>query len=188
MSPLARIARFPRVAPPGEARLRRLVVAVVAAGAALFVGGADGAGQFKLSSPAFRAGAAIPKLYTCDGRNVSPALRWTAPPRGTRSLALVVHDPDAPGQGFTHWIAYNLPSSRRGLPAAAKVRFEGVNDAGQAGYTGPCPPSGTHRYVFRLYAVSWTFQLKVAPSREVFLNLLRGRVLATATLVGRYGR
>jgi Raf kinase inhibitor-like YbhB/YbcL family protein len=146
------------------------------------------AAAFVLTSPAFHAGGMIPRLYTCDGRNISPPLRWSAPPRGTRSLALLVVDPDAPSGTFTHWIAYDLAPAKRSLPANARPAFEGVNDAGRIGYTGPCPPSGTHRYVFRLYALATSLQLKIKPQRQILQSLLRGKTLAVATLVGRYGR
>ena len=122
-----------------------------------------------LTSPAFQNGAAIPTLYTCDGANVSPALRWTAPPRGTRSFSLTVFDPDAPNGGFLHWRIASLPATARGLPAGSKLG--GPNGAGRRGYTGPCPPSGTHHYRFQLRALAGS-----------------GRVLATALLVGLYRR
>jgi|SRR5262245_24731048 Raf kinase inhibitor-like YbhB/YbcL family protein len=122
-----------------------------------------------LSSPAFQNGGTIPKRYTCDGANVSPALRWTAPPRGTRSFSLTVFDPDAPNGGFLHWRIARLPATARGLPAGSKLG--GQNGAGRRGYTGPCPPSGTHHYRFQLRA-----------------HASSGRVLATALLVGLYRR
>jgi Raf kinase inhibitor-like YbhB/YbcL family protein len=122
-----------------------------------------------LTSPAFQNGGAIPKRYTCDGANISPALRWTAPPRGTASFSLTVFDPDAPNGGFLHWQIARLPASTRSLPAGSKLG--GVNGAGRRGYTGPCPPSGTHHYRFQLRALARS-----------------GRVLATALLVGLYRR
>ena len=122
-----------------------------------------------LSSPVFQNGGTIPKRYTCDGANVSPALRWTAPPRGTKYFSLTVFDPDAPNGGFLHWRIPRLPATARGLPAGS--RLGGQNGAGQQGYTGPCPPSGTHHYRFQLRAYATS-----------------GRVLATALLVGLYRR
>jgi Raf kinase inhibitor-like YbhB/YbcL family protein len=124
---------------------------------------------FLLTSPAFHNGAAIPRQYTCDGANGSPPLRWTAPPRGTASLTLTVFDPDAPGGGFLHWRIARLDATTRGLPAGS--RLGGPNGAGRAGYTGPCPPTGTHHYRFELRALG----------RD-------GKVLATARLVGLYHR
>jgi Raf kinase inhibitor-like YbhB/YbcL family protein len=123
---------------------------------------------FALTSPAFHAGGAIPARYTCDGSGVSPPLRWTAPPRGTRSFTLTMRDLDA---GFLHWRATGIAPSRRSLAAGAHAGHELANDFGRRGYGGPCPPSGTHRYRFELDAIG-----------------AHGRVLARATLLGRYGR
>ena len=124
-----------------------------------------------LTSPAFANGGAIPVRYTCDGAGVSPPLQWTAPPAGTRSFSLSVVDPDAPSGRFVHWTASGIAPSARGLAAGAHAPREGLNGAGGRGWTGPCPPSGTHGYVFTLQAVG--------PG---------GRTLATARLVGRYSR
>jgi len=122
-----------------------------------------------LTSPAFSNGGAIPKRYTCDGANVSPALHWTAAPRGTAAFSLTVFDPDAPNGGFLHWRIARLPATTRGLPAGSKLG--GQNGAGRRGYTGPCPPSGTHHYRFQLRAIDRS-----------------GKVLASALLVGLYRR
>jgi Raf kinase inhibitor-like YbhB/YbcL family protein len=143
---------------------------------------------FSLSSPDFRPGGTIPRAFTCDGANARPALVWTAPPRGTRSLAVVVLDPDAPSGTFTHWLAWGIPPSARGLGRTARVPREGANDAGRSGWTGPCPPSGTHRYVFRLYALRAPLPLRPGADRAAFTRALRGRVIRVATLVGRYRR
>ncbi len=123
-----------------------------------------------LTSPAFHAGGTIPSLYTCAGADVSPPLRWTAPPRGTRSLALSVTDPDA--GGFVHWRAWGIAASTRALASGARPPHEGRNGFGRVGYGGPCPPPGpAHHYVFELRALD-----------------ARGRVLATGRLVGLFGR
>jgi len=129
------------------------------------------AAAFALTSPAFANGGTIPVEYTCDGRGVSPPLRWSAPPAGTKSFALTVFDPDAPGGGFLHWQASGIPAGARGLRAGQHPPVEGANGAGRSGWTGPCPPSGVHHYVFTLTAVG-----------------AHGKVLARAKLVGRYGR
>jgi Raf kinase inhibitor-like YbhB/YbcL family protein len=143
---------------------------------------------FTLSSSAFRAGGRIPKVYTCDGRNVSPPLRWNAPPAGTKSLAILMDDPDVPSGPFLHWIAWDIAARARTLAVGAKGLREGRNGAGRRGYTGPCPPSGTHHYVFRLYALKAPVKLTPGASRDAFERALRGKVLGTARLVGRYGR
>jgi Raf kinase inhibitor-like YbhB/YbcL family protein len=146
-------------------------------------------GRFALTSPAFPAGGTIPPAYTCDGANVSPPLRWTAPPSGTRSLALIMDDPDAPGGTFTHWTAWNIPPRARGLERGARPPREGTTSFGWIGYGGPCPPPGPpHRYVFRLHALRAPLDLPRGAERAALARALRGRVLARAILVGRYGR
>jgi Raf kinase inhibitor-like YbhB/YbcL family protein len=142
-----------------------------------------------LLSPAFHNGARIPARYTCTGANVSPPLRWTAPPRGTRSLALLLIDPDAPSGAFTHWTIWNLPPTRRSLTVRVKWRWQGRNDAGTIGYTGPCPPAGPkHHYTFTLYALKRTLTLsRGAPPSAVVSAVVRN-TRATATLVGVYSR
>jgi Raf kinase inhibitor-like YbhB/YbcL family protein len=127
------------------------------------------AAAFVLTSPAFHTGGTIPTRYTCDGANVSPALRWTAPPKGTASFSLTVFDPDAPGGGFLHWKINRLSAKARSLPAGSKLG--GANQTGGSGYTGPCPPSGVHHYRFELRALGKS-----------------GKALAVARLIGLYGR
>lgn len=158
----------------------------VVAGA--LAGSAAGAGGLALRSPAFAPGGRIPVEHTCDGRDLSPPLRWTAPPAGTRSFALLMDDPDAPGRTFTHWLAWGIPARARSLPAGTRAPVEGRNDAGRIGYIGPCPPAGVHRYVFRLYALRAPLPLRRGASRAEFLAAVRGRALAVARLVGRYSR
>jgi Raf kinase inhibitor-like YbhB/YbcL family protein len=128
-----------------------------------------------LTSPSFSPGAPIPKTYTCEGRNVSPALRWTAPPRGTRAFGVTMVDTDA---HFTHWLAWGLAPSARGIAAGHHPPHEGTNSFGKRGYDGPCPPAGpAHHYVFRVYALN----ANVGPP-------FTGHVLAVARLVGTFGR
>jgi Raf kinase inhibitor-like YbhB/YbcL family protein len=152
------------------------------------VAAASAAPAFRLSSPAFVAGGEIPRQYTCDGRDSSPALAWTAPPAATRSLAILVDDPDAPGGTFTHWIGWGIPATARRLAAGAHAPREGRNGAGRSGYLGPCPPSGTHRYLFRLYSLSRPLVLRSGAGLDEFRRALRGKVLRVATLTGRYAR
>ena len=146
-------------------------------------------GPFRLTSPAFRSGAAIPKRFTCDGADVSPPLRWTAPPRRTRSLALVLEDTST-APPFTHWLAWGLAPRVRGLVPAARLTLQGLNDFGRLGYGGPCPPSGAkHRYVFRLYALRKPLKLAAgASARELAKALKPGNILGQASLVGTYKR
>lgn len=142
-------------------------------------------GRFVLSSPTFRAGGMIPRVYTCDGVQRIVPLRWSGVPVGTRSFALLVDDPDASYGTFTHRLAWAIPAASRALTGVAPR--EGTTSAGRVGWVGPCPPSGTHRYVFRLYALRSALRLRAGADRPSFLAALKGKVLATATLVGRYG-
>src|SRR5579859_2603609 len=114
----------------------------------------------RLESPSFRNGELIPPRFTCDGENVSPALRWAEAPAGTQCLALVCDDPDAPGKTFTHWVLFNIPLNppelREGIPTEKTLpngARQGTTDFGKTGYGGPCPPGGLHRYFFKLYAL-----------------------------------
>src|SRR5690349_17188989 len=126
-----------------------------------------GGSTMQLTSSAFQLGGNIPKQFTCEGNDTSPQLAWSGVPSGTKTLALIVHDPDAPrAGGFYHWVAYNIPVSAGGIPENAPKQAEfpgggtqGRNDFGNVGYGGPCPPSGTHRYFFRLYALDTELKL-----------------------------
>jgi Raf kinase inhibitor-like YbhB/YbcL family protein len=144
------------------------------------------AAALALTSPVFHDGAAIPRRYTCAGANVSPALRWHAPPRGTKAFALLVIDRDA--GPYTHWTVWDVPATRRSLPAATKWRWQGRNSFGHIGYSGPCPPSGRHRYVFTLYALRQKLNLRRGASQTELTRALPTRVLATATITGTYKR
>jgi Raf kinase inhibitor-like YbhB/YbcL family protein len=112
--------------------------------------------QFALTSPAFQDGQAIPAQFTCDGANQSPPLRWAAPPEGTRSLALVVDDPNASRGIFRHWGAYDIPASTRSMAAGQALGAQAINDSGKPGYDGPCPPrsNAPHHYRFKLFALN----------------------------------
>lgn len=151
--------------------------------------------RFQLSSPAFAADAFIPKEFTCDGADRSPALNWAAPPAATQSLTLVVEDPDAPNGSFIHWVLYDLTAQLRALPAAVPTQpfltsggVQGKNDFGEYGYRGPCPPNGTHRYWFRLYAVDKLLDLPPGVAIQEVRAALKDHVLAVAELMGRYSR
>jgi Raf kinase inhibitor-like YbhB/YbcL family protein len=169
--------------------MRLLAVAVLlgtlSAGAA-WGSGSEPQARLVLASSAFRPGQAIPRVYTCDGTQRIVPLRWSGVPRGTRSFALLVDDPDAPSGTFTHRLAWGIAGSARSL--AGRAPREGTTSAGSIGWVGPCPPSGTHRYVFRLYALRSPLSLRSGADKTAFLAALKGRVLATAVLVGRYRR
>jgi Raf kinase inhibitor-like YbhB/YbcL family protein len=146
--------------------------------------------EFALESSAFEHAQAIPSRHSCEGEDVSPPLRWSNAPEGTRSLALVVDDPDAPGGVFTHWIAWALDLAAEGLAEGEPAPREGHNDFGTRGYRGPCPPPGhgRHRYVFRLYALDAEPELAAAATKAQMEQAIAGHVLTTAELVGTYER
>jgi Raf kinase inhibitor-like YbhB/YbcL family protein len=150
----------------------------------------------QLTSAAFKNEGEIPSEFSCDGRNISPDLSWTGVPEGTKSLVLIMHDPDAPmPNGFTHWLVYNIPTNLDHIPENAPNQdqlpgggIQGKNGGGKYGYAGPCPPSGTHRYYFRLYALDTILQPDVGSSKENLERAMRGHVLSEAELMGRYKR
>jgi len=152
--------------------------------------------KFALTSPAFTDGGTIPTQYTCTGADISPPLQWTNQPAGTRSFALVVDDPDAPGGTWVHWVMYNIPENVQETPEAllkqdqvAKGGVQGVNDFKKVGYGGPCPPPGSpHRYYFRLYALDTVLNLKPRATKAQLLEATQRHILGEATLMGRFGR
>ncbi len=153
--------------------------------------------EFKLESPAFENGGVIPKAYTCDGRDVSPPLRWSGQPEA-KSYALIMYDPDAPAGTFIHWVIYDIPASRSDLPEAVPRRpvieglgVQGVNDFGYTGYGGPCPPAwhGEHRYFFALHALNTeSLGLPSGSTADAVIEAMKGKVVGYAILMGRYKR
>jgi Raf kinase inhibitor-like YbhB/YbcL family protein len=152
---------------------------------------------FSITSPDFTDGGPIPRRFTCEGDDVSPALAWSGAPGGTRSFALIVDDPDAPDPAapkmtWVHWVLYNLPASMRDLPAAVPSRqlpeqaLSGRNDWGKSGYGGPCPPTGRHRYYFRLYALDTMLPDLHQPTKARLEKAIEGHVLAEAVVMGTY--
>ncbi len=153
--------------------------------------GAPPLAPFRITSPAFLDGGAIPSRFTCDGAGVSPEIGWSGAPDGTQDMALTVIDPDA--NGFVHWLAWWSPAASAGsLPedvgTGPGAPHEGKNGHGLRGYTGPCPPSGTHHYVFTLSAVDRSLALTGTPTRSELEAAIKGHVLGTATLTGTYKR
>jgi Raf kinase inhibitor-like YbhB/YbcL family protein len=146
--------------------------------------------DFTLSSSAFEHGAAVPRRHTCDGEDVSPELAWSGVPEETRSLALVVDDPDAPGRTFLHWLAWGLEPKAGRLGEGEAAPVEGPNDFGSTGYRGPCPPSGhgPHRYFFRLHALGAPVDLRAGAGRDELERAIRDHQLGTAELMGTYER
>jgi Raf kinase inhibitor-like YbhB/YbcL family protein len=174
----------------------RVAAAVLAAGAATVLLGGP-AMAFEISSPAFANGGAIPPKYTCEGSDASPALEWRGVPAGTKSLVLIVDDPDAPDpkapkMTWVHWVLANLPPDTTGLGEAVGSHalptgtVEGLNDWKRTGYGGPCPPIGRHRYFHKLYALDTVLAGLKHPIRAQLEAAMKGHVLARAELVGTY--
>ena len=148
-----------------------------------------------LTSTAFREGEVIPSQYTCDGKGVSPPLAWTDPPSDAKSFALINDDPDAPMGAWVHWVVYNIPSALHSLPEALPTQAklsdgtrQGRTDFGRTGYGGPCPPSGTHRYFFKLYALDATLDLAAEATKAQLEEAMKGHIVAQTQLVGSYRR
>jgi Raf kinase inhibitor-like YbhB/YbcL family protein len=150
----------------------------------------------QIESAAYRQGERIPKKFTCDGDNISPPFSWRDVPPGTNSLVLIVHDPDAPrADGFVHWIVYDIlpevseiPENRPRQAVLQGVGTQGRNDSGNIGYVGPCPPSGTHRYFARLYALRDRLGLEPGATYEQLLNAMEGKIIDEAEYLGKYSK
>jgi hypothetical protein len=148
----------------------------------------------KLSSTAFSPQGEIPQRYTCEGDDVAPALAWSELPAGTKSLALIVDDPDAPDPAapkrtWVHWVLFDIPPASTGLPEGGQTPAgakQGLNDWHRSGYGGPCPPIGRHRYFFKLYALDIALPDLQQPNKSVLEKAMQGHVLAQAELVGTY--
>ena len=154
-----------------------------------------GAGKMQITSSAFTEGTMIPAKYTCDGQDISPPLEWKISPAGTNSFTLITDDPDAPMGTWVHWVAYNIPSNTTELDENVKPEQEfksgmrqGSNSWPKIGYGGPCPPSGTHRYYFKLYALDVILDIKPGATKEQVLQSMKGHVIAEAQLMGKYKR
>ena len=151
----------------------------------------------ELKSDAFASGQSIPAKYACTGRNISPALTWSDPPAGTQSFALIVDDPDAPMGTWVHWVLYNIPADRRSLPEDLPVTgknmdpeaiYVGKNSSGNIRYDGPCPPGGTHRYYFKLYALDTLISMLPGATKEQVHKEMEGHVLAQGELMGTFSK
>ena len=148
-----------------------------------------------LTSEAFADSGMIPIAFTCDSIDISPPLRWSGVPDSAVSLALIMDDPDAPRQTWVHWVIYNIPPDTGGFDAHVPADSvlsngakQGMSDFRQLGYGGPCPPSGTHRYVFKLYALDTMLGLGAWATKQELLDAMEGHVIASGQLVGLYAR
>jgi Raf kinase inhibitor-like YbhB/YbcL family protein len=152
--------------------------------------------EIKITSTAFADGELIPRKHACDGPDVSPALAWDAGPPGTQSFALVCDDPDAPRGTWVHWVIFNIPGTihelAEGIPPDRKIggigAEQGRNDFGRIGYNGPCPPSGMHRYFFKIYALDKLLALPTVATKAQLIKASEGHVLAQGQLIGKYRR
>jgi Raf kinase inhibitor-like YbhB/YbcL family protein len=149
----------------------------------------------KIISTAFQEGGMIPREYTCDGANVSPPLAWDFASGKTKSFALIADDPDAPGKTWVHWVVFNLPASARALPENIPAQDvipsggrQGTTDFRKVGYGGPCPPTGAHRYYFKLYALDTELALDSSATKDQLLKAMEGHSLAEGQLMGKYQR
>jgi Raf kinase inhibitor-like YbhB/YbcL family protein len=171
-------------------RTAALTVGITATAAAV-----QAEGHMRIISNAFSHEGAIPPIYTCEGKDISPPISWSDVPPGTKSLALIVDDPDAPDplapkMTWVHWVLYNLPPTSDGLPESVKAlpagAGEGVNDWKRTGYGGPCPPTGRHRYFHKLYALDTVLPDLKQPTKAKLEEAMKGHILSEARLMGTY--
>lgn len=151
--------------------------------------------KLQIKSSAFEMDGTIPKKYTCDGEDISPPLSWDGIPEGTKSIVLINDDPDAPMGTWVHWVLYDLPASTRELqenfPKEKTLHSgakQGITDFKRVGYGGPCPPSGTHRYFFKLYALDTKLNLEAGATKRQVEDAMKGHIVTQAELVGKYSR
>ena len=149
----------------------------------------------EINSSAFSEGKPIPQKYSCEGADLSPPLSWIGAPDGTKCFALIADDPDAPGMTFVHWVIYNIPGNATSLPEGVEPKKElsdgtmqGTTSFRRIGYGGPCPPGGTHRYYFKLYALNEKVGLKPGATKEVVLGAIEKHIIDEAQLMGTYTR
>ena len=147
----------------------------------------------KLTSPSFKEGGPIPSKFTCDGKDISPELRIEGAPPQSKSLALIMEDPDVPRSirpdgMWDHWVAWNIPPDTKAIPEGHKPGVQGKNTSGKPGYQGPCPPDRSHRYFFKLFALDTSLQLKEGATKKELEKAMHGHVLAEARLMGTYNR
>jgi Raf kinase inhibitor-like YbhB/YbcL family protein len=150
---------------------------------------AAGGARMKITSSAFQEGGNIPSKFTCDGSDSSPPLQITGVPSEAKTLVLIADDPDAPGGLFTHWLVWNIPTQTNSIAeGSAPKGMHGTNDFGKSGYKGPCPPPGTHRYSFKIFALDRELDLRPGARRSQVDAAMKGHIIAQGELVGRYAR
>jgi Raf kinase inhibitor-like YbhB/YbcL family protein len=168
---------------------KAIIAGAVAIALVAIVSFGAGGAKMKITSSAFQEGAGIPSKFSCDGANTSPPLQIAEVPSGAKSLALIVDDPDAPSGLFTHWAVWNIsPQINAIAEGSAPKGVQGTNDFGKSGYGGPCPPSGTHRYYFKIFALDRELDLPSGAKRSQLDAVMKGHVVAHGELMGRYSR
>lgn len=176
-------------------RIEKAIIALISITAAtgLYCGDSiaqqykEGGRQMKIISPSFKNNESMPARFTCDGEDINPALEIENLPEGTKSLALIVDDPDAPMKTWVHWVVYDIPPSSR-IDEDSIPGKQGINDSGGRDYHGPCPPSGTHRYYFKVYALDKILALNEGASKKDLEKAMQGSILSSAELIGLYKR
>ena len=165
-----------------------IVLGAVAIGLATAID--SGGGKMKIKTTTFQEGGKIPSKFTCDGADANPPLRFEGTPAEAKTLALIVDDPDAPGGLFTHWLVWNIDPKTTSVEenSAPSNGVQGKNDFGKSGYGGPCPPSGTHRYFFKIFALDRQLDLAADSKRAQLDAQIRGHIVAQGELIGRYSR
>jgi Raf kinase inhibitor-like YbhB/YbcL family protein len=144
--------------------------------------------ELSVKSPVFEANKHIPKKYSCDGDEINPPITIEGVPKEAKTLVLIVDDPDAPMGTFDHWVVWNIPTSTSKISENTVPGTEGLNSARQRGYMGPCPPSGTHRYFFKVYALDTELKLGVGTKKKDVEKAMQGHILAKGELIGLYSR
>ena len=168
---------------------KTIIVSALATAVVAVASFAAGGAKMKVTSSAFHEGGNIPSKFTCDGGDTSPPLQIAEIPSGAKSLALVVDDPDAPSGLFTHWMVWNIsPQTNTVAEGSTPKGVHGTNDFGKSGYGGPCPPSGTHRYYFKIFALDRELDLPAGTKRSQLEAAMKGHVVGQGELMGRYSR
>ncbi len=168
---------------------KAIIAGALAIVMAAIVSFAAGGAKMKITSSAFHEGANIPSKFTCEGADTSPPLQIADVPSRAKSLALIVDDPDAPSGLFTHWMVWNIPPQTGTIgEGAAPKGVQGTNDFGKSGYGGPCPPSGTHRYYFKIFALDRELDLPFGAKRGQLDAAMKGHVVGQAELMGKYSK
>ena len=168
---------------------KAIIAGALAITMAVIVSFASGEAKMKITSSAFQEGGNIPSKFTCDGGDSSPPLQIAEIPSGAKSLALVVDDPDAPSGLFTHWIVWNISPQTNAIAEGSALKgVQGTNDFGKSDYGGPCPPSGTHRYYFKIFALDRELDVPAGTKRSQLDAAMKGHVVAQGELMGRYSK